>query len=153
MPKGPPTVADAISLAARVHRDQRDKAGEAYILHPLRVMLRQTDETDRIVAVLHDVLEDSDVTAEDLRGSGYSDDVIAALEALTKHAGETYDDFIERVAENSIARRVKLADLEDNLDATRLTTVEEKDLERMEKYRRARERLMAVEKREKGVRR
>jgi (p)ppGpp synthase/HD superfamily hydrolase len=141
-----PTLADAIALAARVHRDQRDKAGQAYILHPLRVMMRQPDETHQIVAVLHDVLEDSEVTAEDLRRSGYSEDVITAVESLTRGANETYDEFIERAAENSIARRVKLADLEDNLDITRLAKVRDKDLERMKKYHRARERLMAMEK-------
>jgi len=79
-----PIVADAVALAARVHRDQRDKAGQSSILHPLRVMLRQRDETSQIVAVLHDVLEDSEVTVSDLRNDGYSEEVIAALETLTK---------------------------------------------------------------------
>ena len=88
-----PTLADAIALAARVHRDHRDKAGQPYILHPLRVMLRQHDEAAQIVAVLHDVLEDSEgetkVTVADLQRDGYSEDIVAALETLTKRKVRT----------------------------------------------------------------
>jgi hypothetical protein len=113
-----PGIAAAVALAASVHRDQRDKAGQPYILHPLRVMLKQADEPAQMVAVLHDMLEDSPntdapITAVDLRCAGYSEEVIAAG-ALTKREGERYEEFIERIALNSLARRAKLGDLEDN---------------------------------------
>jgi len=143
------TLADAVALAVRVHRDHRDKAGQPYILHPLRVMLRQHDEAAQIVAVLHDVIEDSrdesKVTAADLRADGYSEDIVTALEALTKREGEYYEDFIERVAMNPLARQVKLADLEDNMDIQRLGTVSENDLKRMKKYHTAWRRLARLE--------
>lgn len=140
-----PTVADAVALAARVHRDHRDKAGQPYILHPLRVMLRQHDEAAQIVAVLHDVLEDSEITADDLRTEGYTEEVILALETLTKRKGEDYDDFIERVATSPLARRVKLADLEDNMNVYRLTKVSGNDLDRIKKYHTAWRRLARLE--------
>jgi (p)ppGpp synthase/HD superfamily hydrolase len=139
------TIADAVALAARAHRDHRDKAGQPYILHPLRVMLRQHNEAAQIVAVLHDVLEDSEVTVDDLRRDGYTDEVITALEALTKREDESYDEFIERVAVNSLARRVKLADLEDNMNVHRLTKVSSEDLERITKYHTAWRRLARLE--------
>lgn len=139
------TIADAVALAACVHRDQRDKVGQPYILHALRVMLRQHDETAQIVGVLHDVLEDSEVTVDDLRTRGYTNEVITALEALTKRKGEDYGDFIERVVVNSLARRVKLADLEDNMDVQRLANVSNDDLERIKKYHTAWRRLARLE--------
>lgn len=136
-----PTLEDAIVLAARSHRGQVDKAGAPYILHPLRVMLRLKDEAARIAAVLHDVLEDAGVTLEFLREQGYSEEVLLALDALTRRAGETYADFIERAAGDPLARRVKLADLADNMDASRLREITEKDRERQARYRAAWERL------------
>jgi len=132
---GKPTIANAVALAARVHATQRDKAGEPYILHPLRVMFRLADETAQMVGVLHDVLEDDEhLTADDLRADGYDEAVVAALEALTKRDAERYEDFIGRVALNPLARRVKLADLEDNMDVRRLPALTGKDLERLGKY-------------------
>jgi (p)ppGpp synthase/HD superfamily hydrolase len=147
-----PTLADAIALAASVHRDQVDKAGEPYILHPLRVMLRLSNETERLVGVLHDVLEDGNVTAAELRANGYAEDVVAAVDALTKRDEESYEEFIERVAGNPLARRVKLADLEDNMDPGRPlpTDPEERKRhpERRARYRRAWELLSAPTTRE-----
>ena len=136
-----PAIEDAILLAARAHRGQVDKAGEPYILHPLRVMLRLKDEADRIAAVLHDVIEDTGITEESLRDQGYSEEVLGALDALTRRQGESYADFIERVAGNPLARRVKLADLADNLDASRLLEITPKDRERLARYQAAWERL------------
>ena len=136
-----PTIEDAIVLAAQSHRGQVDKAGAPYILHPLRVLLRQKDEAGRIAAVLHDVLEDAGITIEFLRERGYSEEVLRALDALTRRAGESYAEFIERAAGNPLARRVKLADLADNMDASRLPDVTEKDRERLARYRAAWERL------------
>jgi (p)ppGpp synthase/HD superfamily hydrolase len=132
-----PSLEDAIILAASAHRGQRDKAGRPYILHPLRMMLRlQTDE-ERLVAVLHDVVEDSDVTLDDLRRQGYGERIVAAVDRLTRREGESYDDFVARAAADPLARAVKVADLEDNLDTTRLAEITERDQERLARYRQA----------------
>lgn len=136
-----PNVADAVALAARAHRDAVDKAGAPYILHPLRVMMKMTNDAARRVAVLHDVLEDTDITADELRRLGYPENEIEALQALTKKDGESYEAFIERAAQNPIAAQVKRADLEDNMDVTRLTDVTPKDAERLAKYVKAWRRL------------
>ena len=136
-----PTLEDAIALAVEAHRGQRDKAGQTYILHPLRVMMRLETETERMVAVLHDVVEDSPWTLERLRGLGYPEEVLGALDCLTKREGETYEAFIERVLPHPLARRVKRADLEDNMDVRRLPAVTAKDAERLARYRAAWARL------------
>ena len=138
-----PTLEDAIALAVEAHRGQRDKAGQTYILHPLRVMLRLETDTERMVAVLHDVVEDSAYTLERLRALGYPEEVLGALDCLTKREGEAYEAFIERVRPQALARRVKLADLEDNMDVRRLPAVSAKDVERLARYRAAWERLRA----------
>src|SRR5688572_15777823 len=127
-------VEKAIGIAVTAHRGQTDKADAPYILHPLRLMCRMESDTARIVAVLHDVIEDTTVTAEDLRREGFPDEVLDALACVTKREGEEYADFVRRAATNPVARRVKLADLEDNMDARRLTVVTEKDAKRMTKY-------------------
>lgn len=103
----------AIRIAAKAHEGQMDKAGQPYILHPLRVMFMRRNETERICAVLHDVIEDSDITIEYLRKKGFAEEVLSALDALTKRENENYDDFISRVIENKTACKVKLADLSD----------------------------------------
>ena len=136
-----PTLEDAIALAVEAHRGQLDKSGQPYILHPLRVMFRcQTDE-QRIVAVLHDVVEDTGRTPDDLRKLGYSDEVLAALDCVTKREGEPYDAFVERAASNPTARAVKIADIEDNLDLRRLSGVAAGDVDRLARYIRAWHRL------------
>jgi (p)ppGpp synthase/HD superfamily hydrolase len=129
-----PTLEDAIALAVEAHRGQREKAGQPYILHVLRVMFRVETEVERIVAVLHDVVEDTGRSFDDLRALGYSDEVIEALRCVTKREGEGYAQFIERAGPNPVARRVKLADLEDNMDVRRLTAVTEEDAERLARY-------------------
>ncbi|OJH34351.1 HD domain-containing protein [Cystobacter ferrugineus] len=136
-----PTLEDALELAVQAHRGQRDKAGQPYILHPLRVMARLDTETERMVALLHDVVEDTPYTLERLRELGYSEEVLGALERLTKAEGEDYAAFIERVRPHPLARRVKLADLEDNMDVRRLPAVTAKDAERLARYRAAWARL------------
>jgi (p)ppGpp synthase/HD superfamily hydrolase len=136
-----PTLEDALELAVQAHRGQRDKAGQPYILHPLRVMARLDTETERMVALLHDVVEDTPYTLERLRELGYSEEVLGALERLTKAEGEDYAAFIERVRPHPLARRVKLADLEDNMDVRRLPAVTQKDAERLARYRAAWARL------------
>ncbi|GED72878.1 hypothetical protein BRE01_65800 [Brevibacillus reuszeri] len=133
----------AIVIATEAHAGQVDKGGSPYILHPLRIMLRMRTEDTMIAAVLHDVLEDTDVTVEDLKKAGISEAVIEGVVALTKQAGETYTDFIRRAKCNSIAKTVKLADLEDNCDLTRLSNPTEEDFQRVERYKRARSELLS----------
>lgn len=128
------TIETALSIAVAAHRGQRDKAGKPYILHPLRLMHKCATETEMIVAVLHDVLEDTEITADQFEREGFGQDVIQALECLTKVKGESYPDFIKRVSTNPLARRVKLLDLADNMDRSRLSTFTDADAARMERY-------------------
>ena len=129
-------LARAIEIAVEAHAGQTDKAGAPYILHPLRVMLALEGDEDRIVGVLHDVIEDCPGwTQERLRGEGFSEVVLTALAHVTKLSeDEEYPAFIARAAQNPIARRVKRADLLDNLDVRRLSVVSEKDGRRLTKY-------------------
>lgn len=136
----PATLEDAIVLAATHHKGQFDKAGQPYILHPLRVMAnlgREANETQRISAVLHDIVEDTEVTFQDLRDQGFGEEVVQAVDALTKrpHEKDDYMVAIQRVSQNETARRVKIADLTDNLDLSRITNPTAKDEARLEKYR------------------
>lgn len=124
----------AITIAVTDHRGQRDKAGRPYILHPLRLMQECSTEAEMIVAVLHDVIEDTDVTTDHLEREGFDTEVIQALRCLTKTKGEHYPDFIERVSKNQLARRVKILDLTDNLDASRLTSFTDADGTRLKRY-------------------
>lgn len=127
----------AIQLAVGAHHGQRDKVGQPYILHPLRMMLRMDTDWERIVAILHDVVEDTPITLTDLRRAGFPQVVLVAVDCLTKREGESYAQFIQRAKANPIARRVKMADLEDNMDLRRLPRVTAADHKRLEKYRRA----------------
>jgi len=111
-----PSFDDAIILAARAHYGQTDRAGEPYILHVLRVALKQSDPTTRVVALLHDVVEDTAISLNDLHEFGYGDEVVAAIACITRNEAEVYDEYIERVLTNRVACRVKLADLEDNME-------------------------------------
>ena len=129
----------AIEIAIKAHAGQVDKGGEPYILHPLRVMLRMRTEAERIVAVLHDVVEDSDYTFDDLRSEGFPGDVIEALEALTKLPGESRIVAAQRAARVPLARSVKLADNAENSDLSRISAPTQKDLDRIEEYRTVRD--------------
>ena len=137
------TLERAIAIAATAHAGQVDKGGAPYILHPLKVMLRMSSLEERIVAVLHDVVEDCGISLEDLRKEGFSEAVLSAIESVTKVPGESYENFVERAAQNPIGRVVKLADLEENSDLSRIASPSWEDLERIEKYRRAIGRLRA----------
>src|SRR5262245_39239988 len=131
------TIERAVEIAAQAHHGQRDKSGAPYLLHPLRMMMRMESETEMMAAVLHDVVEDSAWTLAQLRAEGFSDEVLDAVDCLTHREGEGYEAFVKRVKTNAIARRVKLADLEDNMNLKRLSEVTTKDLARLEKYHRA----------------
>jgi (p)ppGpp synthase/HD superfamily hydrolase len=131
------TLERAIAIAAAAHEGQVDKGGAPYILHPLKVMLRVNTLEERIVAVLHDVVEDCGISFDDLRKEGFSETVLTAIASVTKMSGESYEAFVERAAQNPIGRVVKLADLEENSDLSRIAQPSWEDLERVEKYRRA----------------
>ena len=132
------TIERARAIAESAHAGQVDKAGADYITHPLRVCDAVIGEDAKIVAVLHDVVEDSDWTLEGLREEGFSDAVVDAVDALTHRADEDYFDAIRRARDNDLARAVKLADLADNSDRTRLGMVTEDDERRLRKYAEAR---------------
>jgi hypothetical protein len=131
------TLERAIGIAAAAHAGQRDKAGEPYILHPLHVMMQVRDPSARVVAVLHDVVEDSDVTIADLRREGFPRDVLEALALLTKDPAEDYLGYVARVAVDPLAAQVKRADLGHNMDLSRIPSPGPKDLARLAKYRAA----------------
>lgn len=139
------TLEQAIALAARLHEGQRDKAGEPYILHPLQVMLSVEGEEARIVAILHDVLEDSQHSAQELLEQGFSARIVDAIEALTRRESETYEEFIRRAGANPLARKVKIADLNHNLDLRRLPSLSDEDLARVQRYWQALRYLAALE--------
>lgn len=130
-------LAKAIEIAASAHRNQVDKGGNPYILHPIRVMMSLNSEDEKIVGVLHDVVEDSDEwDFEHLKEEGFKEHILSALKSVTKVSDtEDYETFIERATRNQIGRNVKIADIRDNLDVTRLKTLNEEDFARINKYK------------------
>lgn len=132
-------LAKAIRFAAIHHADQVDKGNKPYILHPIRMMmrLRTTDDELMAIAILHDVIEDCDVLYDDLGWLGMTDRVIAGVKCLTKQSGDTYEQFIEKLAGNKDALLVKREDLRDNSDVTRMKGLTEKDFARLNKYAKA----------------
>jgi (p)ppGpp synthase/HD superfamily hydrolase len=128
----------AMFIAAREHMTATDNGGHAYILHPMRIAMRlRTDDEELMsIAILHDVIEDSKMTFEDLKAEGFSDRVINALKLLTHYKGVSYDDYIDGMKDNRDALRIKREDLRDNSDITRLKNkiLREKDFDRMQKY-------------------
>ena len=136
------TIERAIQIATEAHKGQFDKAGREYIGHPIRVMEMGKTEDEKIVGVLHDVIEDTDWTFERLEAEGFSQEVINALRCVTKTSeNENYDDFIERVKKNPLAASVKINDLTDNMDIRRLPYLSDKDVKRLKKYLKAYKRL------------
>jgi (p)ppGpp synthase/HD superfamily hydrolase len=126
----------ALEFASFAHANQSDKAGKPYIEHVKRVSSHLTDDNLKVIAYLHDVIEDTNFTAEDIQEK-FGHEISIDVQALTKREGETYADFIKRIAVNPRARKVKMADLQDNLDLSRLPTVSRLDFERAEKYKMA----------------
>ena len=114
------TLDDALALAIEHFRGVTDKAGQPYILHLLRVMLRQSDPRASQVGVLHDLVEDTDVTLDDLRTRGFADEVVEAIDAMTHREGEAYHEYVVRLSKCALARPVKIADLEDNYSLDRV---------------------------------
>ncbi|MDU0200479.1 MULTISPECIES: GTP pyrophosphokinase [Paenibacillus] len=131
------TLTKAILLAAKAHDGQTDKGGNPYILHPIRLASKAKTTEESIVAVLHDVVEDSNMTLFDLKNEGFSSNVIAALDCLTRRADESYEGFIKRIKLNPLASKVKLLDLEDNCDMSRIPQPSEADYARIDRYKKA----------------
>lgn len=127
-------IATALHIALRAYADKTDKAGAEYIKHPLRVMAKMDSDDAMAVALLHDVIEDSDMTADDLLNEGIPAHIVEAVVCLTKIEGENYQDFVARVKTNALATQVKLADIEDNINVLRLNELKQTDLERVKKY-------------------
>ncbi|WP_271252451.1 HD domain-containing protein [Pseudanabaena sp. Chao 1811] len=124
----------AIAIATKAHDGQFDKAGKPYISHPLTVMAQMDTLESKIVAVLHDAIEDSDLKITDLVQQGFPDFIVKAIAAITKLDGDAYEDYILRVKSNAIARKVKIADVTHNMDISRIANPTEKDFQRLEKY-------------------
>lgn len=128
----------AIETAAKAHDGQLDKAGQPYIYHPLRVMLyAEGDEKVKCAAVLHDVMEDSPITENYLKKEGFDDEIITALKLLTRSEEQDYFEYVKNLKSNPIAKAVKLADLKDNMDMSRIKEPKERDFLRLEKYKKA----------------
>jgi len=132
----------AMKISFEAHKDQTDKNGIPYIYHPIHLAEQMPDEKTICVALLHDVVEDTDMTFEQLECEGFSEDIIEALKLMTHDKSVPYLDYVKNISTNKIASAVKLADLKHNSDITRLDTVDEKALERVEKYKKAIEILL-----------
>jgi len=138
------TINVAIAMAAVAHAGQQDKGGKPYILHPLRVMAAVDGLDEKIVAVLHDTVEDTSVTLDELRVAGFSGVIVDAIDRLTKRPGETRIDAAKRAMGNPLSLAVKLADVNDNLDVTRLPHFRERDFQRVQEYLIVREMLLSA---------
>lgn len=136
-----PLTRKAMGIAYSAHQGQTDKAGVPYVFHPLHLAEEMTDEVTAAAALLHDVLEDTPVTCNELREAGIPEAVLEALERLTRKEGEPYFAYLDRLRSDPVALAVKRADLRHNSDLTRLETIGEEDLRRVERYRRALEDL------------
>lgn len=132
-----PMTKKALALCFKAHRDQTDKSGMPYVFHPFHLAEQMTDEATCTVALLHDLVEDTEYTLTDLGEMGFTPEVIEAIGLMTHSADTPYMDYVARLKENHITRVVKLADLRHNSDMSRLDTVTEWDIERAEKYKRA----------------
>ncbi len=133
----------AMKIAFHAHKEQVDKTGVPYIYHPIHLAEQMQDEVTTCVALLHDVVEDSDITFDDLQAEGFGEEVLSALKLLTHKEDVPYMDYIQKIKTNPVAVKVKLTDLEHNSDETRLDTVDEYAIRRAEKYKKAKELLLS----------
>jgi (p)ppGpp synthase/HD superfamily hydrolase len=127
----------ALKIAVEAHHGQRDRYDQPYILHPIRVMQSVKKPLEKICAILHDVIEDSDWTLQLLKKEGFPTTILEALDCLTKRDGEAYQDYIRRAGQNPISRQVKLADLKDNMTLPRIDSLQSGDFKRLQKYHEA----------------
>ena len=131
----------AMKLCYEAHKNQVDKSGMPYVFHPFHVAEQMTDEATTIVALLHDVVEDTDYTLEDLAAEGFGKDILEAVALMTHEDDVPYLDYVAKLKDNPIARAVKLADLAHNSDLSRIGEIDDKTRERLEKYKKAMELL------------
>lgn len=127
----------AILIATIAHKGQIDKGGAPYIMHLIRVMNAGNTENEKICGILHDLIEDTEWTFEKLKEEGFDDEIIEALRCVTRLPNENYEEFIARIITNPLAIKIKLNDLKDNMDITRLSFISEEDCERLNKYLKA----------------
>jgi (p)ppGpp synthase/HD superfamily hydrolase len=132
-----PMVNKAINIMFEAHKNQKDKSGVPYVFHPFHLAEQMTSEDSTIVALLHDTIEDTDITKEYLKAQGFKSEIIDAIVLLTRKKNEDYFEYIKRIKDNPIAREVKIADLKHNSDLKRLEKVKEADMKRTEKYHKA----------------
>ena len=132
-----PLTKKALLLCFEAHKEQKDKSGLPYVFHPFHLAEQTTDEATTVVALLHDIVEDTDYTLTDLAAMGFGEAVLDAIALMTHDDDTPYMDYVARIKENPIAKAVKLADLAHNSDITRMDTITEQDLARVEKYRQA----------------
>jgi (p)ppGpp synthase/HD superfamily hydrolase len=128
------TLERAIRIAAGAHQGHQDKSGLPYILHPLRIMVCMESVENMIIATLHDVIEDSEWTLDDLRKEGFSEPVVGAVDSLSRREDETFENYIKRLKGNPAAIPVKLEDLKDNMNMLRLKTLKGRDWKRLQRY-------------------
>lgn len=127
----------AMRIAFEAHKEQTDKTGMPYIYHPIHLAEQMSDEASTCVALLHDVVEDTDMTFEQLQAEGFTPEIISALRLMTHDEAIPYLDYVAEIKNNSIAAKVKLADLKHNSDLTRLDNIDERAVRRVEKYKKA----------------
>lgn len=127
-------VEKAISIALEAHAGQVDKYGQPYIFHVMRVMNEGETQDEKIAGVLHDIIEDSDWTLEALSKEGFSELIIETIGLLTKAEGEDYLNYVKRLSDHPLAKKIKLRDLKDNMDIRRMDEIREKDIERLNRY-------------------
>ena len=129
----------AMKFCFKAHKDQVDKSGMPYVFHPFHVAEQMTDEATTIVALLHDVVEDTDYTLEDIAAEGFGKDILEAVALMTHEDDIPYLDYVAKLKENPIARAVKLADLAHNSDLSRIGEIDEETKRRLEKYKKAKD--------------
>ena len=129
----------AMKLCFKAHKDQVDKSGMPYVFHPFHVAEQMTDEVTTIVALLHDVVEDTDYTLEDISAEGFGEDILEAVALMTHEDDVPYLDYVAKLKDNPIARAVKLADLAHNSDLSRIGEIDEETKRRLEKYKKAKD--------------
>lgn len=127
----------AFELATKAHKGQKDKGGKDYILHPIEVASYMDTDIEKTVAYLHDVIEDTYLTFEDLKKCNFPEEALEAIDVLTKKKNDSYDKYIETICKNELAKKVKIADLLHNLDLTRIKKPVKKDYIRCAKYKRS----------------
>ncbi len=141
-----PLTKKALKISFKAHKDQVDKSGMPYVYHPYELATQMKTEAETCVALLHDVVEDTSITFEELIEEGFGDEIIAALRLLTHNDGSKYFDYVRRIKDNPIAKNVKLADLRHNSTESRLDKITPKDIERKDNYKKAMNILLGIEK-------